>query len=368
MADAPFGRFFLPGPTEVRPEILAAMARPMIPHRGEEAAALYRRIQEGLRPLFRTARPVYVGVSSATGMMEAGVRALPPGRLLALVNGAFSERFARIGEACGFATDVLAHSWGAVHDPSEVARRLSEKRYVALLVVHSETSTGALQPVAKLAAVARTAGAAILVDAVTSLCATPVLADAWELDYVLSSSQKALALPPGIAFAVAGATMLERAASAERRGLYLDLLDFEKCAAAQQPSFTPALPLLYALDVQLGRIAAETLEARWNRHIEMAARTWRWAEESEGRVGVRLEVLAPAGFRSPSVSCLRLPPGLVGPAVVKAVAARGFTLGQGYGPLKETTFRIGHMGDHTLRELEELLAACDQALATLGKR
>ncbi len=367
MAEAPFGRFFLPGPTEVRPEILAAMARPMIPHRGEEASALYRRIQEGLRPLFRTARPVYVSVSSATGMMEAGLRALPSGRVLALVNGAFSERFAKIAEACGFSADVLAHSWGAVHDPTEVARRLSEKRYGALLVVHSETSTGALQPVAKLAAVARDAGAAILVDAVSSLCATPVLPDAWELDYVLSSSQKALALPPGIAFAVAGKSLLEKAAHAERRGLYLDLLDFEKCAETQQPSFTPALPLLYALDAQLARIATETLETRWNRHIEMAARTWSWAEETEARVGVRLEVLAPPGFRSPSVTCLRLPPGFAGPRLVKAIAARGFTVGLGYGPLRETTFRIGHMGDHTLRELEGLLAACDQALAAEQK-
>ena len=139
-----FGTFFLPGPTEVRAEIMAAMIQPMIPHRGQEFENLFECLQQGLRPIFKTERPVYISSSSATGMMEAAIRCTPPGRILCLVNGAFSERFAHIASSCDRDVDRYDVAWGQIHTIPQLEERLSMRKYVAITVVHSETSTGAL--------------------------------------------------------------------------------------------------------------------------------------------------------------------------------------------------------------------------------
>jgi aspartate aminotransferase-like enzyme len=176
--------------------------------------------------------------------------------------------------------------------------------------------------------------------------------DAIDLAYVCTGSQKALALPPGLALAVASEELIHLAPDRPDRGLYLDLRAFEK----RQPPYTPALPQLYALEAQLERIAREGLDSRFRRHADMARRTWEWARHAG------LSILAPEDARSPSVTCLRLPPPLTGPEMARRVAERGFVVGTGYGRLKEETFRIGHMGDQDLETLEPLLAACDAAL------
>ena len=367
----PFGRFFLPGPTDVRPEVLQGMVRGMLPHRGPEFEALFARLVAGLQPVFRTSRPVYISSSSATGLMEAAVRATPPGPILAIVNGAFSDRFARIARACGRETDVLEVPWGRAAELDRVRDALAARDYVAVTVVHSESSTGALTDIRAVTALAHARGAACLVDSVTGIAAAPVETDAWDLDFVLTGSQKALALPPGLAFGVASARFLASAARGEQRGVYFDLVEFEQYAAKHQTPNTPALPLLYALDAQLPRIAAEGIEGRWQRHAAMAARTHRWVEETSASAGLALGILSPEGERSPAVSAITLPadrPGLSGDAVVQAVARRGYVIGDGYGRLKGRTFRIGHMGDHTLETLEGCLDACAEALQELAQR
>jgi aspartate aminotransferase-like enzyme len=364
---APFGTFFYPGPTEVRPEVLAAMARPMIPHRGAAFRALFAGLQPGLRELFGTARRVYVSTSSATGLMEAAVRAAPPGRILALVNGAFSERFAAIARACGRAHEEYRVAWGEVPDPAEVARRLCAAResgepFAAVTVVHSETSTGALADVAAIAAAARAHGARTVVDGVTSIAGMPFAADAWGLDFALTGSQKALALPPGLAFGVASAELLAGAARAAARGLYLDLVEMERYAERDETPNTPAVSLLYALERQLGDMAREGLAARVARHAAMAAMTHAWVARWGARSDGAVRVVAPAGARAPTITAIALPAGVAAAEVVRLVAAGGFVVGTGYGKLRETTFRIGHMGDHTPDGLARCLAACDAAL------
>jgi len=287
--------------------------------------------------------------------MEAAVRNGARRRVLSLVNGAFSERFLHIARACGLETHALRVPFGAVHTPEIVADALKEREYDAVTVVHSETSTGALNPIAELARVVHAAGdVVLLVDSVTGIAGAPVETDAWELDFVLTGSQKALALPPGLAFAAARERVLERAASAPGRGIYFDLVEFDRYLAKHQTPNTPALSLFYALAAQLERIREETIEARWARHEAMARRCWSWVEEMHAR-GTPLSVLAPEGFRSPTVTCIRLPEGTTGPAVTKALAARGYTIAPGYGDLKDATIRIGHMGDHTVSELDALL-------------
>lgn len=363
-----FGTFFLPGPTEVRRDVLAAMLRPMIGHRGAAFEELFSRIQARLQVVLRTARLPYVSSSSATGFMEAAVRNAPEGAVLSLVNGAFSARFADIARACGREVQVLDVPWGEVADPDDVRRRLATRRFAALTVVHSETSTGALTDVAAIARAAREAGVVSLVDSVSGAGGTPLEPDAWELDFVLTGSQKAFALPPGLAFGVASERFAANAARQPGRGRYFDLAEFERFGARHQTPNTPALSLLYALDAQLDAIIAEGIEARWARHAAMAARTHAWVEETAAATGASLGILAAPGARSPTVTAVTLPDELDARDVVREVAAEGYVVGEGYGALRARTVRIGHMGDHTLEGLERCLAACARAIARLHHR
>jgi aspartate aminotransferase-like enzyme len=360
-----FGTFFLPGPTDVRSEVLDAMTRPMIGHRSAAFEELFARIQAGLRHVFRTKRPVYVSSSSATGLMEASVRCAPPGAMLSLVNGAFSDRYARIAAACARETDVLEVPLGQTFRLGEVEARLAAKQYAALTVVHSETSTGVLTDVRAVSDLAHRYGVMCLVDSVTGVAGVPLEFDGWGMDFVLTGSQKALALPPGLAFAAASTAYVERAKATADRGIYFDVVEFEKFAAKHQTPNTPALPLLYALDAQLESIMTESIERRWARHDAMRVVTERWVESCAERLGIDLDMFAPEGARSPTVSTITLPEALSSSAFTKAVAARGFTIGGGYGKVGERAFRIGHMGDHTLETLGGCLDACQDALTKL---
>jgi aspartate aminotransferase-like enzyme len=349
------GRFFLPGPTEVRAEVLAAMTRPMMPHRGRAFEELFARIQGGLQQVFRTQRPVLVSTSSATGLMEAGVRCAPPGPVLALVNGAFSERFAHVARACGRTVEVVEVAPGEVVTPEMAEDRFREKRFAVMTVVHSETSTGALTDIRAMQTVARRHGVTCVIDSVTGMAGSPVETDGWDLDYVLTGSQKALALPPGLAFAVASDAYLAQARSAGARGLYFDLVEFEAFARKSQTPNTPAISLLYALEVQLAAIVAEGIEGRWARHRAMAERVRAWVGEH-----AEWGILAPEGARADTVTAITLPERIRGTDLVAAAEREGYVVGTGYGKLKERTFRIGHMGDHTLQGLGGCLAAIDR--------
>jgi predicted phosphoserine aminotransferase len=361
---ASFGRFFLPGPTEVLPEILRVQERPMLGHRGPATEALLGALDAPLKAVFRTANPVMIAATSATGLMEAAIRNGVRRRVLCLVNGAFSDRFAKIATSCGKDAVKAEVPWGEAFEADHVARLLDASGADAVTVVHSETSTGVLSPIAEIAeAVRARPDVLLLVDAVTSLAGSPVETDAWGLDFVLTGSQKALALPPGLALGVATGRMLERAKTLPDRGVYLDLVPYDEQIRKRQTPFTPALSLLFALEAQLARITAVGgIEARWARHRAMRERTERWMAERGETLG--LSFLPRQARRSWTVSCLKLREGgaLTGGAIAKRMEARGFTIGAGYGKLKDTTIRIGHMGDHTVAELEALLGALEEVV------
>ena len=359
------GTFFFPGPTEVRAEVLAAMARPLIPHRGKGFEVLYASLQGPLQTIFATTRPVYVSSSSATGLMEAGVRCAPEGRVLAIVNGAFSARFAAIAKACGRDTDVLEVPYGEIATLDMVRVALAKQRYAAVTVAHSETSTGALHDVRGIATLAHAAGAVALVDSVTGIGGAELYFDEWELDYALTGSQKALALPPGLAFAAATPAFIETARSTARRGLYFDLVEFDAYGAKNQTPNTPAINLFYAAAVQFPAIVAEGMEARWARHHRMAELTYAWVDDLRAQHGDAFGVLAREGARTPTVTSITIPTTFTASTLVKAVAERGFTIGNGYGKNRETTFRIGHMGDHDPERLVECLAECSGVIGEL---
>jgi aspartate aminotransferase-like enzyme len=295
--------------------------------------------------------------------MEGAVRNGARRRVLSLVNGAFSGRFFQIAKANGLQADAVEVKWGEAHTPELLHDALRKGDYDAVTVVHSETSTGVLNPVRELAEVVHAAGdVVILVDTVSSMAGADFRTDEWGIDFVLTGSQKSLALPPGLAFGVAQENVLERARVKENRGIYFDFLEFEKNIQGNQTPNTPAVSLLYALSVQMELIEQEGIEARLQRHRAMAELVWAWVDEMREARGCNLRVLAPEGYRAPTVTCITLPDGWTGPKLYAAVKAKGYEIATGYGALREQTFRIGHMGDHTVGGVQRLLEVVESVL------
>lgn len=357
------GRFFLPGPTEVHPDVLAAQTGQMIGHRGDAIQKLMAGLVDGLKPVFVTERPVIISTSSATGLMEAGVRnSHKDGKILSLVNGAFSGRFAEIARSCGFEVDQWDAEWGGVHSADRLADRLEVNRYDAVTLSQSETSTGALQDLDDIAkVVSEFEDTMLLVDSVTGVGGVETRTDEWGIEFILTGSQKALALPPGLAFGVASESMMDRSRQASARGWYFDLDRLMDQLEANQTPATPAISLLYALETQLERIHAEGMESRWARHREMQQRTINWVDEMRAG-GSAIDVFAWEGHRSPTVTCIAMPGQAGASGVVGEMLERGWVIGGGYGKLKDATLRIGHMGDHTLDELNALLEVLGDVL------
>jgi predicted phosphoserine aminotransferase len=350
-------RFFLPGPTYVREAVRARLTAEMVAHRSEAFGRLYRAVTERLRPIFRTEGEVLVATSSATLLMQAALQSTVGRRALHLVNGAFSGRWGEIGRSLGLESDRVEVPWGEAVDPDLLRQALRRRGYDAVTLAHSETSTGVLNPLEDLSRVVHEeSDALILVDAVSSLAGAPVEVDEWELDVVLTASQKALALPPGLAFVSFSERAATRAERVERRGFYTDLLRYRDKHRAGGTIATPAVSLFRAADLQLARILEEGIERRWRRHRECLDRIAAWA-------GERGRAFLPDDHRSPTVSCLRPPAGVAAPSVVAGAAARGYTIGGGYGRLEPETFRIGHMGEVTPDDVDSLLGCLDEVMA-----
>ncbi len=293
-------------------------------------------------------------------MMEMAIRGAPEGSVLSLVNGAFAERFARVAQRCGRRTRVVGVPWGETHALALVEEHLSREPFAAMTVVHSETSTGARADVGALTELAHRYGVMCLVDSVSGVGGIPLETDALGLDFVFTGSQKALALPPGLSFAVASEAYILQASAAPERGRYLDPVEFEEFSLRDQTPTTPALPLLFAADAQLADIAAEGIEARWARHTAMREAVDAWVT-AEREAGVAVGVLAAPDARSGTVSAITLPPELRAADVVAALGEKGFVIARGYGAMQDSTVRIGHMGDHTV----EGLARCLDALGSV---
>lgn len=354
MTDHPI--LFIPGPTEVDAELRAIMAMPLLGHRDPKFVAVVQDVCQRLRGLFLTRQHAAFETCAATALMEAAVRNLVPrtGRSLHLVCGAFSERWQKIGKLCGRTAEALAVPLGQVHEPAALRTRLQQGPPVdAVMITHNETSTGAIEPLRDLAAVVREHApqALVCVDVVTSVAGAELRFDDWGLDLAFAGTQKCLALPPGITVYAASDRALQRAATVEERGFLLDLPRAIKDTNEGKTLATPCVPLVYALQRQLERIAAETLDARWARHQALRDASLQWAE----RQGFAPFVSQAPG-RSPTVSCIDAR-GHDVDAMAKRAAAAGFKFDKGYGDLKGKAFRIGHMGDHQLPTLQRLLAA-----------
>lgn len=355
-------RLFLPGPVEVRREILEAQTAWMIGHRTAEFAELFARLQDKLKRAFFTDARVIVSGSSGSGLWEGAIRCgvRDEGKVLHLTGGAFSERWAEISRANRKQVDAIQVDWGQAHTPDMVAEALSRARYDAVCAVHNETSTGVTNPIREIGAVVnQQAETLFFVDTVSGFLGTELRVDDWGIDIALTSSQKAFALPPGIAFAAVSDRLLERAKSIPHRGYYFDLLTLEKSLLKNNTPSTPPIALMVAADVQMDAILAEGIEARWARHRAMRDTTHEWA------LNRGFGLYAQAGYRSDTVTTVANSRGID----VNAMGAYmenevGFAMDKGYGVIKGETFRLPHMGDVTMDMLHEVLDGLDAFMAS----
>lgn len=355
-------KLFIPGPTEVRPEVLDAQTQWMFGHRMPECAELIGRIEPKLQQVFMTAKRVLISASSGTGLWEAAVRNTINKKALNCINGAFSNRWQQVTELNGKESETLEVEWGQPILPEQVAERLASGEFDAVTLAHNETSTGVTSPLQEIAAAVRSAPNGdeimILVDAVSSLSGIPIEFDAWDLDVVLTSSQKAFALPPGLAFCAVSDRAMEKAKTVPNRGYYFDFLTLEKYLLRNQTPATPAISLLFALDRQLDDMLAEGMENRFARHVAMRDRTLAWAK------GHGFEIFAAAGYESPTVTCVRNTHNVDILALNQYLRQQNMIISNGYGSkLKNITFRIAHMGDLQVSDMETLFEAIDHFLA-----
>jgi aspartate aminotransferase-like enzyme len=329
----------------------------MIGHRDPACDRLFHRIQPRLRQVLATQNRVFILASSGSGLQEAAIRNLVTGRVLCCVCGAFGERWFEVARGNGIQVDRLDAVWGEPNRPAEVRAALQAGRYDALAIVHNETSTGIENPVAEIAAAARQIqpDVFVLVDAVSSAAGADIRTDDWGLDVLLTSSQKCFALPPGLAFAAVSDRAMERARAVPHRGWYFDFVLLDEYLARDTTPATPAISLLYALDVQLDRILAEGLPARFARHAAMARQTQEWAAD-------RFGLLAAEGFRSKTMTALRNDRGLDVQALNAHLARWEMTVADGYGRLKGKSLRIAHMGEIQPADLDLLFRRIDDFL------
>lgn len=364
-ATKPAQRLFIPGPTDVLPEVMAAQTIPMIGHRSDEFEALYAKVQQQLRDLFFTTVRVYVVAASGSALHEASIRNAVRDRVINFVNGAFSQRWHEAAKGCDKRTIRVDVPWNTAVKPGVVAealeKALAEGPVDAITVVHNETSTGVVSPVGEIAAVVRQISpeTLVMVDAVSSFGGTAIPFDAWDLDLVLTSSQKALALPPGLAFCAVHDRVLRRAETVTGRGWYFDFLNLEKSLKKNTTPSTPAITLMRSLGVQLDLIFAEGPEARFARHAHLAQLAQAWA------LGHGFELAAEEGYRSPTVTNVTNNRGINVETLNAYLAHEGMEISNGYGVFKDKAFRIAHMGETTEADMRRLFGAMDCFLAGL---
>src|SRR3954470_1822399 len=327
-----------PGPTPVPPQVLAALAEPVVHHRSPDFRPIYERCLERLRAVCRTEQDVLLFTASGTGAFESAVANLvSPGEAHLVVSaGSFGERWVTMVAGFGGEVDPLRYAWGETPDAADIGARLRERPAKAVWVVHSETSTGVVADVQAIAAAAKEAGALVVVDAVSSLGAVPCETDAWGLDVVVSGSQKALMSPPGLGTCAVSEAALSATGSSPR--FYFDWARTRKAQAKLDAAFTPPVSLVAALDVALGLLFEEGLENVFERHVRLGRAS------RAGAKAMGLELFSPDEDRSAVVTAVRMPGGIDGDDVVKLLRDKhGITIASGQGDLKDKIFRLGHI-------------------------
>ncbi|MBU0758390.1 MAG: alanine--glyoxylate aminotransferase family protein [Nanoarchaeota archaeon] len=344
-------KLFIPGPIEVKKEILDEMSRPMIGHRSRDFMDMFSSTKEKLKRLFNTDNVVFISTSSGTGLWEAAARNCIEKRCLCLVNGAFSDRWHKVVLACGKEADKYEVELGQANKPDELEKRLMTGKYDAVTVVHNETSTGVMNPLDDIAEVMRKyPEVSFLVDAVSSLAGMKIEVDKLGIDVCLASSQKALGLPPGISVCSVSKKAFEKSRNIKGKGYYFDFEVLLKYYEKDQTPITPSISHIFALHKQLEHMEIEGYENRFRRHLDMATIVRTWAIENN------FSLFAEKGYESNTVTCINNSRNIDVSGLCQKLEAKGYVISNGYGSLKGKTFRIAHMADIQKEELKELLS------------
>lgn len=358
-------KLHIPGPVEVSDKTFQAFRSPMIGHRGQGFKDLYGKIQPQLQQLFETKRLVYLSTSSAWGVMEGAIRNLVSKKVLNCMCGAFSDKWLDVSQRCGKQAEGLKADWGSPIRPEQIDAKLATGQFDALTLIHNETSTGVMSPLAEIVALKQKyPDVLFIVDAVSSLTATRIPFDALGIDVLLAGTQKAFAMPPGLSVFTCSAAALDRAAKMADRGYYFDFIEFQKNAEQNMTPSTPSIGHVYALASKLEDFFHEGLERRFQRHTTLVQMTRQWA----ARHGFTL--FPEKGFESVTLTCVNngaKPGGRTVDAakLQKLVKDRGFLIDGGYGKIKGTTFRISNMGDETEASMNTLFGVMDEAMKQL---
>jgi len=343
-------RLYIPGPIEVSPSTFEAMSTPMIGHRGKEFQELYGGIQARLQTLFETKQAVFLSTSSAWGIMEGSLRNLVAKKVLCCGNGAFSDKWVDVALRCGKQAEGLMFEWGEAVDPEAVKQKLASGEFDAVT-----------SPLAEIAAVVREfEDVMLIVDTVSSFSAVPTPVDALGIDVMLTGSQKALALPPGLALFTVSDAAFARAETLKDRGYYFDFLEFKKNQEKDMTPSTPCIHTINGLRSKLDDIFAEGIEARYARHERLNGLVADWVTRNG------FEFFAPEGFRSKTLTCIENNREIDVPRFNQLLRDNhSITINGGYGKIKGLTFRVSNMGDETEETIGEVLAAMDDSLAKL---
>jgi aspartate aminotransferase-like enzyme len=359
-------KLHIPGPVEVSEKTFRAFSQPMIGHRGQGFKDLYARIQPKLQEMLGTKQLVYLSTSSAWGVMEGAIRNLVSKKVLNCMCGAFSDKWLDVSQRCGKAAEGLKVEWGSPIRAQQIDEKLATGQFDAITVIHNETSTGVMSPLNEIAALKKKyPDVMFIVDAVSSMSATRMDFDQLGIDVLLAGTQKAFAMPPGLAVFVCSPAALAKAATMKDRGYYFDFVEFQKNAEQSMTPSTPSIGHIYALESKLNEFFAEGLDQRYLRHATLAKMTHAWAFKHG------FTLFPEKDFESVTLTCVNngARPGsrVVDAAKLqKLVKDRGFLIDGGYGKIKGTTFRLSNMGDETESTMTQLYAALDEAMAQLG--
>lgn len=360
-------KLFTAGPVACFPEVLEVMKIQMFSHRSREYQLIHRDTIERLKKFLEVKDgEVLLFPSSGTGIMEASIRncVSPGGKVLVTIVGAFGKRYAEVVEKNGRIPISVEVPPGKPITPELLDEKLKEHKDVeAVTITYNETSTGVLNPLKELTKVAKEHDKLVFVDAVSAMGGADIKFSSWNIDIVFASSQKAFGVPPGLAIGVFSQDVFEIAKKIPDRGWYFDLLLYRKYNNEKNstPS-TPPMPQVFGLNAALRLVEKIGGKSRW---LDMYNR--RAKKIREGVKSLGLKLLAEPGYESPTITPVFSPESVPGPLIYEKMRERGFELAKGYGDLKEKTFRIGHMGYITDRDIEEMLENLKEVLSELTK-
>ncbi len=351
-------RLFIPGPVDVRQDVLDQMTRPIIGHRTKAASDLQREISEKFQEVFYTKNQILLSTSSGSGLMEGAIRSCTRKKAAVFATGFFGNLWHKMAIYNNVKADLFTVPEGHVITAEMVDRALSTGEYDLITITHNETSTGITNPIEEIAEILKKYPDVVwCLDGVSSIAGIKIEVDRLGIDICITSTQKCLGLPSGMAIASMSKKAVEAARQVEFRGVYLDLLELYDCIQKmdhQYPS-TPNIPMMFAIDYQLDRILEEGLENRFARHEEMAEYVRAWAKKN-------FELFSKEEYASNTVTTIKNSRNIDIDLLNEKLGQRGYQISNGYGDLKDKTFRIGHMADYTLDEIKDLLDNIDDIL------